>query len=100
MKSKTSTFAELTNAPFSAIYIQNPFTIVLALHSKDGDNIGRASDVSSKYVAVIHCTTASHSLGHHCLVSLLFMASLYSTLSKNSYGLLEALDIHICPVTC
>ena len=24
----------------------------------------RATDVSSKYVAIIHCTTASHSVGH------------------------------------
>ena len=33
-------------------------------------------------VTIIHCTNASHTLGHPCLVSLLFMASLYSTLFK------------------
>ena len=49
------------------------------------DNIGLlwrnftpASDLSSKYVDLINnCTTASRSLGHPCLVSLLFVASLY-----------------------
>ena len=41
--------------------------------SSCGEDFTRASDVSSKYVAIIHCTTASRSLGHPCLVSLLFI---------------------------
>ena len=43
-----------------------------------GGNFPRASDVSSKYVAIIHCTTASRSVGHPCLVSLLYIPSLHS----------------------
>ena len=31
-------------------------------------------------VTIMHAATASHALRHPCLVSLLFMASLYSTL--------------------
>ena len=38
----------------------------------------KVSDVSSKYVTIIHCTNASHSLGHPCLVSLLLVPSLYA----------------------
>ena len=49
-----------------------------------GGNLTRASDVSSKYVTIIHCTTT---LGHPCLVSLLFIPSLYSPFfnSKNFF---------------
>ena len=62
------------------------------------DNIGlvwRKNYTSKKGqfedVTIIHCTTASRSLGHPCLVSLLFMASLYPTLfnSKKFYLLVS-----------
>ena len=55
--------------------------------STGGDNIGlvwrniyTSKQCQFEDVTIIHSTTASHALSHACLVSLLFMESLYSML--------------------
>ena len=66
----------------------NPLSVYGTVGDRSGDNIGLVwwRMCMSKqcqrevYVPLIHCATTSHALGHHCLVSLLFMSSLYSTL--------------------
>ena len=44
----------------------------------------QAMSVGSMYIPLIHCATPSYALGHLCLVSLLFMASLYNSTLSNS----------------
>ena len=66
----------------------NPLSVYGTVGDRSGDNIGLVwwGMCMSKqcqrevHVPLIHCATTSHAPGHPCLVSLLFMSSLYSTL--------------------
>ena len=53
-----------------------------------------------KTVPLIHCATTSHTLGHPCLVSLLFMSSLYSTLFNSQNVLFTCLLSFFTAFTC
>ena len=77
----------------------NPLSVYGTVGDRSGDNIGLVwwGMCMSKqcrcevYVPLIHCATTSHVLGHHCLVSLLYMASLYSTLFNSQNFLFTCL---------
>ena len=73
--------------PYRESIYHCPHTKQIHVVSESGDNIGlvwrkiyTSKQCQFEDVTIIHSTTASHTLGHPCLVSLLFMASLYSTL--------------------
>ena len=77
----------------------NPLSVYGTVGDRSGDNIGLVwwRMCMSKqcqrevYVPLIHCATTSHALGHSCLVSLLFMSSLYSTLFSSQNFLFTCL---------
>ena len=79
----TSMFAQLTSFTM-LLSLQNSFaslhTTLFKTHvvSKSGDNIGlvwskiyTSKKCQFEDVTILHCTNASHALGHPCLVSLL-----------------------------
>ena len=103
----------------------NPLSVYGTVGDRSGDNIGLVwwRMCMSKqcqrevHVPLIHCATTSHALGHPCLVSLLYMASLYSTLFNSQkffftcllsfflshlHGLYEIYiwRIHVCRQIC
>ena len=73
---------------YTESFCQSSHYIIHHVLSKSGENIGlvwskiytRKKCKFEDVTTIIHLTTASHALGHPCLVSFLLMASLYSTL--------------------